>query len=204
MHNSADPERCPVRPCSLVHQSVHQLSSADCLDAHLDAHSGRGADEESAKAMPGQIDHGRLGYARVSTRGQALEVQLAALAAATVAPANVFAEKKSGKAGPCQAAVGCAIPLAPRGHPGGEQAGPDGSRHAGDHGDRVVAAGPRGEAGDPVRAAGRGLRPERHGQNLLRHSRRVRRDGTRDDDRADQGRARPGGGRGKAPAASAQ
>ena len=52
-----------------------------------------------AKAMPGQIDHGRLGYARVSTRGQALEVQLSALDAAAVAPANVFAEKKSGKAG---------------------------------------------------------------------------------------------------------
>jgi DNA invertase Pin-like site-specific DNA recombinase len=52
-----------------------------------------------AKAAPGQIDHGRFGYARVSTRGQTLEVQLAALGAASVAPANVFAEKKSGKAG---------------------------------------------------------------------------------------------------------
>jgi DNA invertase Pin-like site-specific DNA recombinase len=52
-----------------------------------------------AKAVPGQIDHGRFGYARVSTRGQALEVQLSALDAAAVAPASVFAEKKSGKAG---------------------------------------------------------------------------------------------------------
>ena len=52
-----------------------------------------------AKAAPGRVDHGRFGYARVSTRGQALEVQLAALGAAAVAPANVFAEKKSGKAG---------------------------------------------------------------------------------------------------------
>src|SRR5580658_7327903 len=52
-----------------------------------------------AKAVPGQIDHGRFGYARVSTRGQALEAQLSALDAAAVAPANVFAEKKSGKAG---------------------------------------------------------------------------------------------------------
>ena len=41
-------------------------------------------------------DHGRFGYARVSTRGQTLEVQLAA---AGVAPPRVFAEKKSGKAG---------------------------------------------------------------------------------------------------------
>jgi DNA invertase Pin-like site-specific DNA recombinase len=45
------------------------------------------------------IDHGRFGYARVSTRGQTLEVQLAALAAVGVAPGNVFAEKKSGKDG---------------------------------------------------------------------------------------------------------
>jgi DNA invertase Pin-like site-specific DNA recombinase len=45
------------------------------------------------------INHGQFGYARVSTRGQTLEAQLAALEAAGVAPANVFAEKKSGKAG---------------------------------------------------------------------------------------------------------
>jgi DNA invertase Pin-like site-specific DNA recombinase len=51
--------------------------------------------ETSAAAV---IDHGRFAYARVSTRGQTLEVQLAALATAGVAPGNVFAEKKSGKA----------------------------------------------------------------------------------------------------------
>ncbi len=55
--------------------------------------------KHSAKPAARSIDHGRFGYARVSTRGQTLEVQLAALAAAAVAPANVFAEKKSGKAG---------------------------------------------------------------------------------------------------------
>ncbi|WP_194894410.1 recombinase family protein [Catenulispora pinisilvae] len=52
-----------------------------------------------AKTARGQIDHGRFGYARVSTRGQTLDVQLSALEAAGVASANVFAEKKSGKAG---------------------------------------------------------------------------------------------------------
>ncbi|MER6002831.1 recombinase family protein [Nonomuraea angiospora] len=45
------------------------------------------------------IDHSRFGYARVSTRGQPLEVQLAALVTAGAAPADVFAEKKCGKAG---------------------------------------------------------------------------------------------------------
>ncbi len=55
--------------------------------------------KHSAKPAAKSIDHGRFGYARVSTRGQTLEVQLAALAAAAVAPANVFAEKKSGRAG---------------------------------------------------------------------------------------------------------
>lgn len=45
------------------------------------------------------IDHGRFGYARVSTRGQTLEAQLSGLAEARIPPANVFAEKKSGKAG---------------------------------------------------------------------------------------------------------
>ena len=59
----------------------------------------RGMVKQSAKAGAEPIDHGRFGYARVSTRGQTLEVQLAALATAGVAPANVFAEKKSGKAG---------------------------------------------------------------------------------------------------------
>jgi DNA invertase Pin-like site-specific DNA recombinase len=53
------------------------------------------AESSSAAA----IDHGRFGYARVSTRGQTLEAQLSALAEARVAPGNVFAEKKSGKAG---------------------------------------------------------------------------------------------------------
>jgi DNA invertase Pin-like site-specific DNA recombinase len=52
-----------------------------------------------AKSDARPIDHGRFGYARVSTRGQTLEVQLAALNEAGVAAANVFAEKKSGKAG---------------------------------------------------------------------------------------------------------
>jgi len=55
--------------------------------------------KHSAKPAAKSIDHGRLGYARVSTRGQTLEVQLAALAEAAVAPANMFAEKKSGRAG---------------------------------------------------------------------------------------------------------
>ena len=55
--------------------------------------------KHSAKPAARSIDHGRFGYARVSTRGQTLEVQLAALAAAAVAPASVFAEKKSGRAG---------------------------------------------------------------------------------------------------------
>jgi DNA invertase Pin-like site-specific DNA recombinase len=55
--------------------------------------------KHSAKPAAKSIDHGRFGYARVSTRGQTLEVQLAALAAAAVAPASVFAEKKSGRAG---------------------------------------------------------------------------------------------------------
>lgn len=58
-----------------------------------------GSTKNPAKAAPGRIDRGRLGYARVSTHGQALEVQLSALDAAAVAPADVFAEKKSGKAG---------------------------------------------------------------------------------------------------------
>jgi len=52
-----------------------------------------------ARAASDPIDYGRFGYARVSTRGQTLEVQLAALDSAGVAPANVFAEKKSGRAG---------------------------------------------------------------------------------------------------------
>jgi DNA invertase Pin-like site-specific DNA recombinase len=55
--------------------------------------------KHSARPAARSIDHGRFGYARVSTRGQTLEVQLAALAAAAVAPASVFAEKKSGRAG---------------------------------------------------------------------------------------------------------
>ena len=55
--------------------------------------------KSSAKPGAAPIDHGRFGYARVSTRGQTLEVQLASLEAADVAPGNVFAEKKSGKAG---------------------------------------------------------------------------------------------------------
>ncbi|MGH3407982.1 MAG: recombinase family protein, partial [Streptosporangiaceae bacterium] len=42
---------------------------------------------------------GRLGYCRVSTRGQTLEVQLAALSTAGVADSRVFAEKKSGRSG---------------------------------------------------------------------------------------------------------
>lgn len=55
----------------------------------------RSAEKPAAAA----IDHSRFGYARVSTRGQTLEVQHAALMAAGVAPARVLAEKKSGKAG---------------------------------------------------------------------------------------------------------
>lgn len=55
--------------------------------------------EKSEKSGPAAVDHGRFGYARVSTRGQTLEVQVSALADAGVAPGNVFAEKKSGKAG---------------------------------------------------------------------------------------------------------
>jgi DNA invertase Pin-like site-specific DNA recombinase len=55
--------------------------------------------KHSAKPAAKSIDHGRFGYARVSTRGQALEVQRAALGAAAAGPANVFAEKKSGRAG---------------------------------------------------------------------------------------------------------
>jgi DNA invertase Pin-like site-specific DNA recombinase len=59
----------------------------------------RSVTKRSATAEAEPIDHRRFGYARVSTRGQSLDVQLAAIAAAGVAPANVFAEKKSGKAG---------------------------------------------------------------------------------------------------------
>jgi DNA invertase Pin-like site-specific DNA recombinase len=52
-----------------------------------------------AKPDARPIDHGRFGYARVSTRGQTLVVQLAALGEAGITATNVFAEKKSGKAG---------------------------------------------------------------------------------------------------------
>ena len=58
-----------------------------------------------AETAHGEIDHGRFGYARVSTRGQTLDVQLSALEAAAVAPANVFAEKKSGKSGRQRGAI---------------------------------------------------------------------------------------------------
>jgi hypothetical protein len=54
----------------------------------------RSAEKPAAAA----IDHSRFGYARVSTRGQTLEVQHAALTAG-IAPARVLAEKKSGKVG---------------------------------------------------------------------------------------------------------
>ncbi|MGH7735516.1 MAG: recombinase family protein, partial [Gemmatimonadales bacterium] len=57
------------------------------------------ATKRTATTAAGPIDHGRFWYARVSTRGQTLEVQLAALAGAGVAESGVFAEKKSGKAG---------------------------------------------------------------------------------------------------------
>jgi DNA invertase Pin-like site-specific DNA recombinase len=56
----------------------------------------RSAEKPAAAA----IDHSRFGYARVSTRGQTLEVQHAALTAAGVAPARVFAEKKAGNPRP--------------------------------------------------------------------------------------------------------
>jgi hypothetical protein len=47
---------------------------------------------------------------------------------------------------------GGALPATPRRHPGREQAGPNGPRHAGDHGDRLVPARPQSQTGDPVRA----------------------------------------------------
>jgi len=60
------------------------------------------------------IDHGRFGYARVSTRGQTLEVQLAALDEADVTATNVFAEKKSGRGEQSPSAVGGrALPATP-------------------------------------------------------------------------------------------
>ena len=55
--------------------------------------------KSTATATGPHIDHGRFGYCRVSTRGQTLEVQLAALSMAGVADSRVFAEKKSGRSG---------------------------------------------------------------------------------------------------------
>ena len=54
---------------------------------------GRGMTTET------KIDYSRFGYARVSTREQTLEVQMAALGTAVVAPTNIYAEKRSGKVG---------------------------------------------------------------------------------------------------------
>ena len=81
------------------------------FDAHSVAWHRRST---PAKAAARSIDHGRFGYARVSTRGQTLEVQLAALGAAAVAPANVFAEKKSGRpAAPGRSGRTCGPACAP-------------------------------------------------------------------------------------------
>src|SRR5690242_4039013 len=55
--------------------------------------------KSTATATGPHIDHGRFGYCRVSTRGQTLEVQMAALSMAGVADSRVFAEKKSGRPG---------------------------------------------------------------------------------------------------------
>src|SRR6266568_4828166 len=155
--------------------------------------------KHSAKPAARSIDHGRFGYARVSTRGQTLEVQLAALAAAAVAPANVFAEKKSGRAGSARPQW---EDVRSRLRPGDTLVVSKLDRMGRDMREIMETAWSLQDLGAKLEILSGPLAgvydPQRHGQDLLRHARRVRRDGTRDDDRADQRRTRPGGRRGKA------